>query len=122
MRDGLRAVKNAVEDCAVVPGAGAFEIAVAMHLRENTCKSLKGRARIGVTAYAEALMIVPKTLAENSGFDVQECIMKLIEEREDTGMAVGLDCNSGEAMIPADEGIWDNREKPIQNPLLTIIL
>jgi len=122
VRDGLRAVKNAVEDCAVVPGAGAFEIAVAMHLRENTCKSLKGRARIGVTAYAEALMIVPKTLAENSGFDVQECIMKLIEEREDTGMAVGLDCNSGEAMIPADEGIWDNVRVKRQSLYLATVL
>lgn len=25
IRDGLRAVKNTIEDCAVIPGAGAFE-------------------------------------------------------------------------------------------------
>lgn len=122
VRDGLRAVKNAVEDRAVVPGGGAFEVAAAMHLRENTCKSIKGRGRIGVNAYAEALMIVPKTLAENSGFDVQESIMKLIEEREDTGMAVGLDCNSGEAMIPADEGIWDNVRVKRQSLYLATVL
>ena len=36
IRDGLRAVKNTVEDGAVVPGAGAFEIAAARHLREHT--------------------------------------------------------------------------------------
>ena len=36
IRDGLRAVKNTLEDGAVVPGAGAFEIAAAQHLRHYT--------------------------------------------------------------------------------------
>lgn len=110
VRDGLRAVKNAIEDRAVVPGAGAFEIAAAMNLRQNIARSTKGRAKLGVEAYAEALLIVPKTLAENSGFDVQDCILKLIDERDDSdcALAVGLDVYSGEPMIPADVGVWDN--------------
>jgi len=63
-----------------------------------------------VEAYAEALLVIPKTLADNSGFDVQDCILKLQDEREESegALAVGLDCNSGDPMIPADEGIWDN--------------
>mmetsp|Transcript_5755 Transcript_5755/g.6463 ORF Transcript_5755/g.6463 Transcript_5755/m.6463 type:complete len:563 (+) Transcript_5755:121-1809(+) len=108
VRDGLRAVKNALEDKAIVPGAGAFELAVSMHLRDVVAKATKGRAKLGVQAYAEALLIVPKTLAENSGFDVQEIILRLKDEREESGLAIGLDCQSGDPMIPADEGIWDN--------------
>lgn len=110
VRDGLRAVKNAVEDGAVVPGAGAFEIAAAMNLRQNIARTTKGRAKLGVEAFAEALLIIPKTLAENSGFDVQDCILKLNDEREESEgiLPVGLDCFSGEPMNPADEGIWDN--------------
>lgn len=110
VRDGLRAVKNALEDKAVVPGAGAFEIAAASHLRQVVAKATRGRAKLGVEAYAEALLIVPKTLAENSGFDVQDCILKLTDEREASNgdLAVGIDVYSGEPMIPADEGIWDN--------------
>lgn len=110
VRDGLRAVKNAIEDRAVVPGAGAFELAAAMNLRDNVVKATKGRAKLGIEAYAEALLVIPKTLAENSGFDVQDCILKLTDERETSGgaLAVGLDCQSGEPMIPADEGVWDN--------------
>mmetsp|Transcript_385 Transcript_385/g.744 ORF Transcript_385/g.744 Transcript_385/m.744 type:complete len:567 (-) Transcript_385:204-1904(-) len=110
VRDGLRAVKNAIEDQAVVPGAGAFELAAAMHLRGTVVKATKGRAKLGVEAYAEALLVIPKTLAENSGFDVQDCILKLTDAREDSEgtLAVGLDCQSGEPIIPADEGIWDN--------------
>lgn len=110
VRDGLRAVKNAVEDRAVVPGAGAFELAAAMNLKDKVAKATKGRAKLGVEAYAEALLVIPKTLAENSGLDVQDSILKLTDEREESGstLAVGLDCQSGEPMIPADEGVWDN--------------
>lgn len=32
IRDGLRAIKNTIEDKCVVPGAGAFEIAASEHL------------------------------------------------------------------------------------------
>ncbi|KAL3775381.1 hypothetical protein ACHAWO_006572 [Cyclotella atomus] len=108
VRDGLRAVKNAIEDGALVPGGGAFELAAALHLRDVVVKSTKGRAKLGVEAYAEALLVIPKTLAENSGFDVQDSILKLVDAREDSGLAVGLDCKTGEPMIPADEGVWDN--------------
>ena len=110
VRDGLRAVKNAVEDRALVPGAGAFEIAAAMNLRQNVARSTKGRAKLGVEAFAEALLIIPKTLAENSGFDVQDCVLKLNDEREESEgtIPVGLDCFTGEPINPAGEGIWDN--------------
>ena len=53
MRDGLRAVKNTLEDAAVVPGAGAFEVAAAHHLRTVTVKGVEGRAKLGVEAFAE---------------------------------------------------------------------
>lgn len=47
VHDGLRAVKNALDDGAVVPGAGAFEVAVYTSLMEYK-KSVKGRARLGI--------------------------------------------------------------------------
>jgi len=47
-------------------------------------------------------------LAQNSGFDQQETIVKLQEEYVSAGQPVGLDIASGEALIPADAGIFDN--------------
>lgn len=122
VRDGLRATKNAVEDGAVVPGAGAFELAASMHLRDTVVKATKGRAKLGVEAFAEALLVIPKTLAENSGLDVQECILKLQDERQESGLAVGLDCTTGDPMIPADEGVWDNVRVKRQCLYLSTIL
>ena len=46
-------------------------MAAAAHLREKTAKEAKGRVKLGVEAFAEALLGIPKTLAENSGLDAQ---------------------------------------------------
>ena len=69
IRDGLRAVKNAIEDESVLPGAGAFEIAAHEHLTEYARKEVSGKSKLGVKAFAESLLIIPRTLAVNSGFD-----------------------------------------------------
>ncbi|XP_071094069.1 T-complex protein 1 subunit zeta-like [Haliotis cracherodii] len=107
VRDGLRAVKNAIEDNCVLPGAGAFEIAAFQELMKFK-DTVKGRARLGIQAFAEALLIIVKVLAQNSGLDPQEAIVKLQQEYLGPKQAVGLDIKTGEAVIPADLGILDN--------------
>ncbi|GMI28758.1 hypothetical protein TrCOL_g2174 [Triparma columacea] len=122
VRDGLRAVKNTIEDACIVPGAGAFEIACSKHLREVTKKGVQGRAKLGVEAFAEAILVIPKTLAENSGLDVQESIIKLFDEREKSGLPIGIDCNSGEPMLPVEEGVFDNFRVKRQSLYLSTVL
>jgi T-complex protein 1 subunit zeta len=126
LRDGLRAVKNALEDEALIPGAGAFEVACAAHLSGPVKKSAKGRVKMGVQAFADALLIIPKTLAQNGGFDVQDVVVALqvrgllihdslklhvdqiMQDEQAEGNTVGLDLESGEPFDPTVEGIWDN--------------
>ncbi|XP_067935096.1 T-complex protein 1 subunit zeta-like [Watersipora subatra] len=107
INDGLRAVKNAIEDECVIPGAGAYEVAVSSALMKFK-ETVKGRARLGVQAYAEAMLVIPKTLAVNSGFDAQESMVKLLEEYNNTGQAVGLDLETGDICLPAENGVLDN--------------
>lgn len=107
VRDGLRSVKNTVDDCAIVPGAGAFEVAAAAHLREVTMKEVTGKAKIGIEAFAEALMGIPKILAENSGYDPQEAVIALSEEQA-SGVCAGFDVTSGLPNDPHLSGIYDN--------------
>merc|ERR1719300_197416 len=106
VRDGLRAVKNAMEDGCVIPGAGAYEIATHIALKKYL-ETVKGRARLGIQAYADGLLIIPKVLAQNAGYDAQEVMVKLLEEGA-VNQSVGVDCDSGEAIIPQDKGIYDN--------------
>ncbi|KAJ9075691.1 T-complex protein 1 subunit zeta [Entomophthora muscae] len=106
IRDGLRAVKNTIEDASVVPGAGAFQVACSAHLTKFK-DSVKGRAKMGVQAFADALLVIPKTLARNAGLDAQDTIVLLQEEHAE-GHVVGIDLKTGDALDPATEGIWDN--------------
>ncbi|ORX92156.1 T-complex protein 1 zeta subunit [Basidiobolus meristosporus CBS 931.73] len=89
VRDGLRAVKNAIEDNSVIPGAGAFQVALSSHLMKFK-DTVKGRAKMGVQAFADSLLIIPKTLARNGGFDPQDVMVMLQDEHAD-GHVVGID-------------------------------
>jgi T-complex protein 1 subunit zeta len=107
VRDGLRSVKNAIEDGKLVPGAGAFEVAVQQRIEEFS-KTVKGRQALGVRAFADALLIIPKTLAQNAGLDPMEAIVNLQTETRLNGQPCGVDLKTGEGLIPGDSGIWDN--------------
>jgi len=120
IKDGMRAVKNTIDDRCVIPGAGAFEFAAHRSLI-RFMDTVKGRPRLGVQAFAEALLVIPKTLAQNGGHDSQECIVRLQEEATSVNpvsasgdltissdTAIGIDVSTGEPIMPAFNGIWDN--------------
>uniref|UniRef100_A0A2K6NMH7 Chaperonin containing TCP1 subunit 6B n=1 Tax=Rhinopithecus roxellana TaxID=61622 RepID=A0A2K6NMH7_RHIRO len=107
IQDGLRAVKNAIDEGCVFPGANAVEVAMAEALIKYK-PSVKGRAQLGVQAFADVLLIIPKVLAQNSGFDLQEILVKIQAECSESGQLVGVDLDTGEPMVAAEVGIWDN--------------
>lgn len=106
VRDGLRAVKNTIEDDCVVPGAGAFEIALHNHIMQYA-KTVSGRAQLGVKCFAESLLVIPKTLAQNSGFDSQDVLISL-QQAADKGQIAGLDIYTGDVFDPIQAGVLDN--------------
>ncbi|KAI9659249.1 MAG: T-complex protein 1 subunit zeta [Trizodia sp. TS-e1964] len=108
VRDGLRSVYNMIVDGSVVPGAGAFQIACAAHLSSEAFrKKVKGKAKWGVQAFSDALLIIPKTLAANSGHDIQDSLASLQDEYAE-GNIVGLNLTTGEPMDPVQEGVYDS--------------
>ncbi|XP_058451731.1 T-complex protein 1 subunit zeta [Malaya genurostris] len=107
VRDGLRSINNAIEDQKLVPGAGAFEVRIHNKLKEYA-KDVKGKTRLAIQAYADALLVIPKVLAVNSGYDAQDTIVRLQEESRLSGDPIGLDLSTGEPMKPVDLGVYDN--------------
>jgi len=105
--DGLRAIKNTIEDKSLIPGAGAFEIGLHSTLVKYR-NEVKGKAQLGVQAFADALLVIPKTLAVNGGFDQQDVLVKLLQEYNAMKQPVGIDLQSGDAINPCDLGIYDN--------------
>ncbi|KFD58510.1 hypothetical protein M514_00736 [Trichuris suis] len=107
IHDGLRAVKNTLTDGVVLPGAGAFEVAAHCELMKAKDK-VDGRKKLGVQAYADALMVIVKSLAENAGHNASDAALKLVEQRMKTNAAVGISLATGEAFLPEESGIYDN--------------
>jgi thermosome len=94
--DALHAVADVVEDGTLVAGGGAPEIELSLRLREYAA-TLKGREQLAVTKFAEALEIIPKTLAENAGFDAIDKVAELKNKHEKNKNA-GLNAYSGEVV------------------------
>eukprot|EP00760_Papus_ankaliazontas_P011475 PhM_4_TR14800/c0_g1_i1/m.89266/K09498/CCT6; T-complex protein 1 subunit zeta len=111
LRDGLRSLKNAIDDKALLPGAGAVEVALHRHLTEFS-ESVQGKPKIGVKAFADSLLVIPKILAENGGHDAQASLIELqaawANARKSEGKFVGIDVDSGNVLDPVEMGIWDN--------------
>ncbi len=62
MHDALSIVKRAMESKAVVPGGGAVEAALSVYM-EHLASTMGSREQLAIAAFAQAMLIIPKTLA-----------------------------------------------------------
>lgn len=76
VHDALCAVKRVIESDSVVAGGGAVEAAVSLHL-ENFASSMVTREQLAVAEFANALLVIPRTLALNSAFDATDLVAHL---------------------------------------------
>ncbi len=98
IHDALKVVAVAIEDEAILPGGGAVEIELANQLKDYA-GTVKGREQLAVEAFANALNIIPRTLAENAGLDGIDILMALNNAHEKDGLAAqGIEITSGETM------------------------
>ena len=95
VHDALCAVARAMESATLVAGAGSVECAVAVHLEDFARKHVTGREQVAVQAFAEALMVIPKTLAANAALDVTELVANLRAYKAKGDKFAGLDLIAG---------------------------
>ncbi|MGB3943616.1 MAG: thermosome subunit alpha [Methanothrix sp.] len=104
MEDGLRVVGVVLEDKLLVPGGGSPEVDLAIRLRAYA-STVGGREQLAIESFADAMEIIPKTLAENAGLDQIDSLMALRSAHE-TGMKnAGLNMETGEAVDMLKEGV-----------------
>lgn len=90
IHDALCVIKDVVEEPKIVAGGGAPEIETARLLREYAEK-LAGRERLAVIAFADAIEVIPITLAENSGMDPIDALSEMQSEHAKGNKWVGVD-------------------------------
>ncbi|MFW9971405.1 MAG: thermosome subunit beta [Candidatus Odinarchaeota archaeon] len=94
IHDALCVVRDIVQDQKLVGGGGAPEIETAIQLRKYA-STLGGREQLAVEIFADALDIIPKTLAENAGLDQIDTLMKLRAAHQKGNKFAGHDLDTG---------------------------
>jgi len=96
MNDALQVTACAVEDGKYVTGGGATEIELALKLRDYA-SSVGGREQLAIQAFADAVEVIPRALAENAGLDPIDMLVALRSAHESGDKYAGLDVFKGES-------------------------
>jgi len=105
MNDALSVVSDVIEDNKIVTGGGAVEVEIAKELRKYATK-VGGREQLAIEAFADAIEIVPKTLAENAGLESIDIIVELRAAHEKTdGQPMGVNVFTGKVENMLGNGV-----------------
>lgn len=118
LHDALCVVRRVLESKKVVVGGGAVESALNVYL-ESFATSLSSREQMAVGEFANALLVIPKTLASNAAKDATQLVAKLrafhYRSQQDKNLEhlkwAGLDLENGE--------ILDNKVAGVYEPLMS---
>jgi archaeal chaperonin len=102
--DSIGGVASALVDGKVVGGAGAPEIELARNLRKFA-ESLSGREQLAVMAFADALEVIPRTLAENAGLDPIDILTDLKAAHDKGQKWAGVDVFKGKVVDSWKDGV-----------------
>lgn len=104
--DALGDMSTVLKEGRAVAGAGSLETHLSLKLLEYSSK-LEGREQLAVKAYAEALEVITKTLAENAGLDPIDIITELKSHHGNGKKWVGLNVFTGKTMDAWSEGVLE---------------
>eukprot|EP00276_Gloeochaete_wittrockiana_P020870 CAMPEP_0184346548 /NCGR_PEP_ID=MMETSP1089-20130417/14790_1 /TAXON_ID=38269 ORGANISM="Gloeochaete wittrockiana, Strain SAG46.84" /NCGR_SAMPLE_ID=MMETSP1089 /ASSEMBLY_ACC=CAM_ASM_000445 /LENGTH=528 /DNA_ID=CAMNT_0026677267 /DNA_START=22 /DNA_END=1608 /DNA_ORIENTATION=- len=109
IHDALCVVRSLVKKRFIIPGGGAPEIEMALQLSKWS-KTLPGMESYCVRAYADALEILPYTLAENAGLSPIAIVTELRNRHAEGDIYAGIDIKKG--------GISNIIDEKVLQPLL----
>jgi len=109
IHDALCVVRSLVKKRFLIAGGAAPEIELALQLG-RWAKTLSGVENFCISAYAEALEIVPYTLAENAGLHPIQIVTELRSRHDKGEKTAGISVRKGT--------IVDMKEENVVQPLL----
>jgi T-complex protein 1 subunit alpha len=114
LHDSICVVKRVLESKHVVPGGGAVEAGLSIFL-ERFATTIETREQLAIAEFAEALLVIPKTLAVNAACDATDLVAKLRayhnEAQEDSKKKsysrYGLDLMDGRIRDNVEHGVLE---------------
>lgn len=113
LHDALCVVQKVLQNKFIVPGGGAVEAALSIYL-ENFANTLETREQLAIAEFAEAILVIPKTLAVNAALDSTELVAKLLafhnaaqKKPQESGKfkSYGLDLFNGKIIDNIEHGV-----------------
>ena len=104
--DGINSYKALTKDARSVAAGGGAELAVARQLKEYGAAHTDLK-QYAICAFADALEVVPRTLAENSGIDATVAVSALHAAHAAGQARAGLDLETGEPRDLGEDGLVD---------------
>ena len=108
LEDALSVVACAVEDGKVITGGGAAATEIALGLREFA-STIGGREQIAIESFADAIEVVPRTLAENAGLDPIDTLIEIRKQHKKGNRHAGINVYTGK--------VTDMRKDNVLEPL-----
>jgi thermosome len=103
--DALSVISDVTENNKIVAGGGAIEIEIAKELR-NYATKVGGRAQLAVEAFADAVEVIPRTLAENGGLEPIDILIELRQVHDkENGKYMGINVFTGKLQDSIANGV-----------------
>ncbi len=100
LTDAIGDIAAAISTKQVVAGGSAIELELSRHLRKYA-ESFSGREQLAIIAFADALEVIPTTLAENAGLDPIDTLAELKAKHDSKNKWAGLNVITGKV-----EDMW----------------
>ena len=113
MTDAIGDLAAAIKQGTVVAGGGSTEIEVSKRLRAYATQ-LSGREQLAVNAFANAMEIIPRTLAENAGLDPIDLLTELKAAHDKDKKWYGVNVFTGKIVDSWKEGVIEPLKIKIQ--------
>ena len=94
LEDAVSVAAVTIEDGKIIYGGGAAATEIAFGLREFA-STIGGREQIAIEAFADAVEVIPRTLAENAGLDPIDTLIELRKEHKKGSKTAGVDVFTG---------------------------
>src|SRR5213592_964396 len=104
LEDATSVVAVAIEDGKVITGGGSSATEIALALRDFA-STVGGREQIAIEAFADAVEVIPRTLAENAGLDPIDILIELRQQHKKGNKAAGINVFSGKVSDMKKENV-----------------
>lgn len=111
LNDAIMVVRRSLKAEYIVSGGGAIELEVSKLLRDYS-KTIGGKIQVVINAYAKAMEIIPRVLADNAGLNSNDVLNKLRKKHtvDEDGKYFGVD-------VESNEGIQNTYQNYVWEPL-----